>query len=177
MNKGLKKYEIKIQALADKKHLFEFEGDSAFFATFEQEIVQEGSFNAKIELEKSATMLHLSIEIDGFVVLECDRSLEIFQEPIHISENYIYKFGSVARVIDEKMEVIPFGSTEINVAQHLFDYIMLAIPMKKIHPDYRTDDDDYTFVATIGSDNDDEEEDENTEIDPRWQALLDLKKK
>ncbi len=180
MNKVLTKYEIKIQSLEEKRYEFDFEGDKTFFEAFEQDIVEGGSFQAKIFLEKSSAMMRLFFEINAKVNLVCDRSLEVFEEPLNVKEHYVYKFGDRYEVLSEDIEVIPFGAAEINLAQLIFDFLMLEVPVKKIHPDYRKASDSDTEEALFYSDSiaqSIEESKEKEEVDPRWAALKDLKNK
>jgi uncharacterized protein len=174
MEKILKTYNIYIQGLEDKLHEFEFSGENAFFEVFQEEDAFKGSFVAKVKLDKSSSMLQLEFEIEANVELECDRSLETYNETFFIDEKYIFKFGDREEVVSEDMEVIHFGASEINLAQHIFDFIALAIPIKKIHPDLRDEDsgeDEFVFIEekkVSGSE---------PKVDPRWEALADLKNK
>ncbi|MFT7249634.1 MAG: hypothetical protein ACI97P_002415 [Arcticibacterium sp.] len=164
-------YQINIQGLANKRYEFEFGGGQDFFESFEQDIIEKGNFKAKVSLDKSDTMMRLNIDITGSVTLVCDRSLKEFEEVLGLSELYVYKFGDRFEVVSENMEIIPTETVEINLANNLFEYICLAVPMKKLHPDYRDDD-----GGLIYSDNFEEKNSSKEEIDPRWAALKNLKK-
>jgi uncharacterized metal-binding protein YceD (DUF177 family) len=171
------KYEIKVQGLDEKRHEFDFEGDSDFFTLFDQDIVENGSFKVDLKLDKSSTMLQLNFHITGSVELICDRSLETFDEPLDITERYIYKFGDRNEVISDNMEIIPFGASEINVANNIFEYICLAVPVKKLHPKFRNeeeDDDEMIYSDAIVEKL--EKEEKESDADPRWQALKNWKK-
>lgn len=175
MKRELSKYDILIHGLEDKNHEYEFEGTDAFFGEFEQDIVEGGSFKVKVLLEKNATLIRLNLAITSRLRLQCDRSLEIFEEEFHSDEMHIFKFGSTAAEISEDLEVIPFGTHKINIADLLFDYILLQVPMKKLHPKFRTEDtsEEGTLVYR-----DPEFTEEKEEIqDPRWAALINLKNK
>lgn len=177
LNKAINKYNIAIQGLADKRHIFEFEGDDRFFASFEQDIIENGSFKAVITLDKSATMLRLQFDIQAAIGLLCDRSLDEYTENITLSEQYLYKFGHKHEVIDESIEIIPFGESEINVAQHLFDFIALAVPMKKLHPRFRAEEEeenDFGFEENTKNEKDNHTQQETDSSDPRWAALKSL---
>lgn len=183
MKKVTNIFTIQIQGLTDGEHEFDYEVDDTFFEAFEQDLVEKGSFKIKLTLTKSATMLQLYFVIDGQVELVCDRSLDEFSQKITVEEPYIYKFGAGRKVIAEDMEIIPFGSTDINVAQLIFDFIALAVPVKKLHPRYENDDDNAGgFIYSTQSKPEEiaKEPDgilANTEtIDPRWAALKELKK-
>lgn len=186
MEKELKKFEIQIQGLADGDHEFDYEANEKFFGAFEQDLIDEGNFNISLELNKSATMLQLDFDITGSVELICDRSLDEFTQEISIQEPYIYKFGATSKVVAEDMEIIPFGITEINISQIIFDLIALSIPVKKLHPRYEDEEEQAGYIYsspihTVSTAVTEDEAEQNSEkneenIDPRWAALKSLKK-
>ena len=173
MNKEHSKYKINIQGLSNKSHEFDFEGSLEFFQSFEQDIIEKGNFKAAVALEKSDTMMRLNIDIRGAIKLVCDRTLEEFEEPLDLYEVYVYKFGDKFEEVSEDMEIIPATETEVNLAKIIFEYICLAVPMKKLHPKFRNEEDDFNFVY---SDSKVESLKKDKEIDPRWAALEKLKK-
>ncbi len=188
---NLKQYNIDIYGLKEGIHSFEFEIKNDFFAYYENDIVKEGDLKALVTLNKTSTMINMTMEIDGKVSLTCDRSLEEFDFPIQITEKVIYKFGEEYKEVSEEIVIITRDTQSINVGQILFEIICLQVPVKKIHPDYRTeedDDEDYlggvlVYSSEIAEDGDIEEvsegdeSDDPIEPDPRWSKLKDLKNK
>lgn len=174
--KESRKYNIDIVGLDNKAYEYDFEGNQRFFEEMESDIVQDGSFKVHVVLLKSEVMLQLKMQIEAKIGLICDRSLEPFEENFDTELDYIYKFGEKANVLSDEMEVIPFKTATINIAQHIYDFIHLSIPMKKLHPKYRNQeldgDDDFLYIY---SDVTEEEEDETSTPDPRWEALKNLK--
>lgn len=175
MSKERHKYDIHIQGLENKQYEFEFEGGDKFFAEFEQDIIAKGSFRANVSLEKSSTMIQLAIKITGSIELTCDRSLEQFDEPLDIQQRYIYKFGDRHEELSDEIEIIPFGTATINLMHHLYDFIMLTVPMKKLHQRFRDEEEDYIYTLEGDEIEEDEVADDETPIDPRWAALKGIK--
>jgi uncharacterized metal-binding protein YceD (DUF177 family) len=177
VNKVISSFEINIHGLENKTYEFEFEGGNTFFEAFEQDIVSDGKFKAKVMLEKTDSLIRLYVNIDAYIDMVCDRSLDEFTENFKIEEKYIYKFGDEAKELSEEMEVIPFGTPKINIANLIFDFISLQIPMKKLHPQFRNEDDDDSDGIMVYTDENldivKEKSDDN--VDPRWAALLKLK--
>ncbi len=167
------KYKINIQGLSNNSHEFHFEGGDAFFESFEQDIIGKGHFKAHIVLLKSETMMRLNIDIKGNIALVCDRTLRGYEEPLDLHEVFVYKFGDRFEEVAEDMEIIPTEETEINLARNIFEYICLAVPMKKLHPDFRNEKESFSFVYT---DSKADAAKKDKEIDPRWAALEKLKK-
>ncbi|RYU95192.1 YceD family protein [Emticicia agri] len=177
MSKVISKYDIHIQGLENnKQYTYEFEGGNEFFEFFEQDIITSGHFKAEVVLDKNSALMQLSFDIEGVVELTCDRCLEPFEEPIHLKEKYIYKFGDRHEEITDEIEIIPQHTATINLAQHMYDFIGVSLPMKKLHPRFRNEEDDEDDKFIYSTDEGAEEDEKKEEhIDPRWAALLSLK--
>ncbi len=177
MGKILSKYDINIQGLEEKVHTFEFEGDERFFGAFEQSFITSGHFKAIVRLNKNSAFIQLNFDIRAVLELTCDRSLELFDEEVQVSEKYIYKFGDRYEEISDEIEMIPYGADTINIAQHIYDFIGISLPMKKLHPRFRNEDIDEDGLLVYTSEKEQEPIEELIEqnIDPRWAALSKLR--
>lgn len=175
MSKVISKYDIHIQGLENKRYTYEFEGGNEFFEFFEQDIITSGHFKANVVIDKNSALLQLFFEIEGVIGLICDRCLEPFEEPIHLKEKYIYKFGDRHEEITDEIEMIPQNTATINIAQHIYDFIGVSLPMKKLHPRFRNEDEDEDDKFIYSTDEEREEEEKEEVTDPRWAALLSLK--
>lgn len=166
-------YTIGIAKLQNKEYGFSWKGDANFFAAFEDSLVEQGIFEAKLLLRKSDALLHLQFAIQGTLELTCDRSLEQFDYPFETSGTQILRFSDHAESISDEMELIPRGIAEINVAHYLYELIALAVPMKKLHPRYQTDESSEDLTLVYSSENR-EKEQINEPVDPRWEELKKL---
>jgi uncharacterized metal-binding protein YceD (DUF177 family) len=180
--KDLKNYSIEISKLSNKRHEYEFESGEAFFSNFEQSLIEEGSFKVKLTLDKSETMMSLYFHITGSVQLICDRTLEPFDYPLNIKQKLILKFGDEDEVLTDEIEMIKRDTQHINIAQYLYEYIGLAIPMKKLHPKlakgHYEENEEGILVYSSGTDSEEENSgtpDSEDSIDPRWQILKNLR--
>lgn len=173
LEKGMEKLVIDIYRLSNKLHEYEFKIDEAFFSMFDQDLVSSGDLNAKIDLDKNDSFIRMSVDINGEVELTCDRSLEKFQYPIHEQRQVILKYGEEEREIDHDVIMITRETQQINVGQYLFEFVGLAIPMKKLHPKFSDNEEEFSSLV-YSSQNDETEA--SDQPDPRWQKLNDLKK-
>lgn len=163
--------------------------ENKFFADIEGDQVQKGKVHVKLEVKKLSMMFEMNFEIEGTVIIPCDRCLDEMEQPIETKNRLIVKFGPEYSEEDEEIVIIPEDEGKINLAWFLYEFIALAIPMKHIHAPGKCNkamasklrqhtarqandtEDDYPL------DNLDEEEEEaNDVIDPRWAALKDLMK-
>ncbi|MFT5641088.1 MAG: uncharacterized metal-binding protein YceD (DUF177 family) [Cyclobacteriaceae bacterium] len=80
------------------------------------------------------------------------------------------KFGDSDYMLSEDVTVLRNDAPSINVMDYIYEFISLAVPMKKLHPDLEGEDlPDLIYSSDI-------EDDSNEESgDPRWEALKKLK--
>lgn len=169
---GMRNFVIDIYRLHNKLHQYEFEVNDVFFNNLDQDIVKSGELKAIIDLEKNDSFLGMDVRIEGNLELICDRSLEPFQHPIREHRKVIFKYGDREQELDHDVIMITNDTQQIDIGQHIFEFIGLAIPMKKLHPKYDEESDDcgslvYSSKGDVES---------KSEIDPRWKKLNDLKK-
>jgi uncharacterized protein len=174
--KAKRDFDIDIYKLNAQKHNFEYDIDSSFFEDFENSIVEKGKLKVKLSLEKSETFIQSYFHIDGIVELICDRSLEHYDFHIDQNNKLIFKYAEEFNEITDEIVTIPKDSQKLNMAQYIYEFIGLAIPMKKLHPKFATQDDqedaDTILIYTTGTEI---PENEKEETDPRWDILNKLK--
>ena len=136
----LNTFKIDIFRLENKQYLHEFEGNNDFFEALDQELIQKGNFKATVVLNKNETMIQMMYKITGSVELTCDRSLDLFDFPVYITQKMILKFSDHNEEITEELVLIDRNTQYINVAQDIFDFIGLQIPIKKLHPRFIKDE-------------------------------------
>ncbi|PWK26146.1 uncharacterized protein DUF177 involved in 23S rRNA accumulation [Arcicella aurantiaca] len=167
----LNTYKIDIFRLENKQHLHEFEGGDDFFVALEQDLISKGNFKATVVLDKSETMIQMVYKIVGSVELTCDRSLDTFDFPFDITQKMILKFSDRTEEITEELMLIDRNTQYINVAQDVFDFIGLQIPIKKLHPRFTHDEVTYESLMKKFEDEyeeedfDEEEEDDDDNFD------------
>ena len=170
MGKGV--FDIDIFKLANGKHTMEFDFDTAFFGLFEDSVVEHGEGNVKIDLDRSPSLITLCFHLKGEIQLVCDRSLDTFMYPINETKELRIKYGDHWEELSEELLLIPTNTQKIDVGQFVYEYISLAIPMKKLHPRFHDDDEGGIMFSSSES----EQESSKTPIDPRWNELKKIKK-
>jgi uncharacterized protein len=172
---GIAAYSINIVGLSSKEHHFQYEFGSEFFRKYGTDIVSEGKFLVDLLLTKHETFIETTFKISGAAHLVCDRSLEPFDFPIESKNKIVFKFGNEYQEMTDEIIVIPRDTATLEVGQYIYEFIALAIPLKKVHPKFQDDAEDdaegkivYTSEAT-------EEKKDEEETDPRWNILKKLK--
>ena len=170
-------YDLNLAKLALKTHHFEYELGADFFALFDQPLVEQGHLHAEVELLKTERLMTLNFHITGTVRLTCDRSLDEFDQPLDIQEQLLVRFGDEAKELDDNVLQITPETQTLPLAQHLYDYIGLALPMKKLHPRFQDEADDNPDAPTkliFSTRPADDAPDDDEPADPRWAALRNL---
>lgn len=170
----LRQYEIQLMGLKNGHHEYTYQLDDAFFTCFQNAPVSEGSLGVTIDLEKTDRHLVCQYKINGHVTLICDRSLDSFKFDIELDDQLIFKYGDEFQELSEELITIPHETEKLNMGQYMFEFICIAIPMKRLHPRFELDESEDDELVYQSQPKDNESKDDE-QIDPRWEALKNLK--
>jgi uncharacterized metal-binding protein YceD (DUF177 family) len=165
--------KIPISGLKPGLHIYDFEINKEFFERIEESEVKEGELKVTVEAEKRSSHIDLNIKISGRVRINCDRCLEMFYMPVECENRLLVKFGKTRDESDPDILTIPVDENELELNQYFYEFIYLAIPIKRVHPDDKNGNStcDQDMLRRL------EEhiviEDENRS-DPRWEELKKL---
>ncbi|MQP24466.1 DUF177 domain-containing protein [Flavobacterium sp. LMO8] len=173
----LKEYLIPFVGLKTGKHQFDYQMDNTFFKNFDYDEFNAVSVKVDIVLEKKSTMLELDFKHKGTVNVPCDVSGEEFDLPIKGKLKLLVKFGDVFNDENEELLILPHGEFQVNVAQYIYESIVLSVPLRRVHPGVK--DGSLTDViekleSLSPRENKKKEEQQNNDIDPRWENLKKL---
>ncbi len=132
---GISTYNIAFKGLALGTHEFDFEINKDFFDHFDGGIAYDGSVDVKVILEKQSALMVLLFHVSGTVTIQCDRCLDLYDQPVK-SENRVYiKYGNEENFEDgDDVIWVDVNEHQINIAQMIYDFIILAIPFRQVHP-------------------------------------------
>jgi uncharacterized protein len=174
----LKKYSIAFSGLSLGKHEFSFDIDSKFFELIENPEFAGTVGEAFVTLTKQSTMLVLDFHIKVNVPQTCDRCLA--EAPIKLeSENQlIVKFGEQEDNDNDEILVLPHTESEVNIAQYLYEYVFIMIPLQKVLCELNNDMSicDQEVLSKISQHKvNTQPESAQDDVDPRWQQLKNIK--
>ena len=170
----LSKYGVDIIGLKNQEYQYQYHVDHLFFRNFENNEIEKGSLNCIIVLNKTDNYIEARFQIDGYVELICDRSLDKFDCELNLTNRILFKYGEEDREIDDEAEMISRTRQTINMAQYIYEFVITRMPMKKLHPRYRADDIKEEIVYSSRN-TPEESEKSDQETDPRWEALKKLR--
>lgn len=167
----LKEFFIPFSGLKLGKHKFVYEIDDAFFESFDYQEFNGVSVHISAVLEKMSTMMELQIEAEGTINVDCDLTGEPFDQPIDSSLKLVVKFGEEYNDEDDEILIIPHGEHQFNIAQYIYEMLVLAVPQKRVHPGVE----DGTLQSDILDKLEELQPKEHTKssekTDPRWDDL------
>lgn len=132
-------YILPLKGLNDGHHHFEFDVDGCFFQAFEDSPVQEATVQMNVEMEKRPRILVLDFIFSGTIQSTCDRCLTPIDLPINGTYQLLVKYGEEEAESEIDVVYISQETSKWNIAQFVYEYILLAVPLIKVY-DCENDD-------------------------------------
>jgi uncharacterized metal-binding protein YceD (DUF177 family) len=175
-----KEYLIPFVGLKLGKHKFEYQINNAFFEIFDYNEFQNSDIKVNVVLDKKSNLLEISFKHQGTVNVPCDLTSEDFDLPVKGKINLIVRFGDSYNNENEELLILPFGEFEIDLAQYIYEMIVLSIPLRRVHPGIKDGSLNTEALTKLKEltikeqkkEKKEKEEEEN--IDPRWDKLKKL---
>ena len=128
-------YCIPLSGLREGHHIFEFEISRSFFDKFDESEIREGELAVVTELEKASSHIDLDVRISGRVKIGCDRCLDMFYQKLDCNNRLLVKFGAKLDDSDPEILTVPRDQNELDLSQIFYEFIYLALPIQRVHPD------------------------------------------
>jgi uncharacterized metal-binding protein YceD (DUF177 family) len=179
MNKR-KEFLIPFVGLKLGKHHFEYQINNTFFELFDFQDFNNSNVKVNLTLDKKSTFLEIAFKHVGTVNVPCDMTNEEFDLSIKGKMKLIVRFGDLFNDENEELLVLPHGDFQVDVAQYIYEMIVLSVPLRRVHPGIK--DGSLESLALVklnelkGKELVKKKEKNNQEksIDPRWEKLKQL---
>ena len=171
---------------------FEFEIGNDFFAEIGG-LIQRGSIHTTVVCLSAGSVYKFRIHSIGTVIVPCDRCLSDLELRIETADDLNVKLGS-EYADDGDCVIVPESEGYLDLAQFIYEFIALSMPMTCCHEPGKCDDammhelsrhqstrsgfeDAEQEDSTESGDAPDEEmgEDSDEPVDSRWAALKQFK--
>lgn len=179
-----RKFSIDVPKLRHGQNKESFAVDASFFAAFEYSPVQEGNVQVTVAIEKATTHLDAKFLFQGEIMLECDRCLEPYPYSLDFETRIVYSFDEELEFDTDEVVLIEESTPTLFFAQDFYDFIVLQVPLRKVPaPEVHICAPEVLRMLGLSPDGSSLETPEETaqeqedEVDPRWQALKKLKHK
>ncbi len=184
-------YKVPLRSLPEGKSLFDYQLDDKYFALLDDGSaeIKKGSVSVELVLKKANNIFELNFTIHGEVKVPCDRCLDNISMDVDTENRLIVKYGQEYSEESDEIVVIPEEDGEINIAWFLYEFILLSIPMKRVHAPGECNKTmssklkKYKATSPSEDDDDDSEDDDLADDsagsddsgDSRWDTLKGLK--
>jgi uncharacterized metal-binding protein YceD (DUF177 family) len=169
-----KEYSIPFAGLKQGKHKFEYQIDNTFFESFDYHEFNDAALELHVVLDRMTTVLELHLKAEGTVNVFCDLTNEPFNQKIEASLELLIKFGEEYNDEDDEILIIPHGEHQVNIAQYVYEMLVLAVPSKRIHPGVLDGTLNSEALKKLKELQPKENKKDKNKIDPRWEALKKL---
>lgn len=184
--------EIQFSGLKSGIYHYDYTLDDSFFSEFKNEKILGGKVFFDVKLEKKERLMLFFFAYNGKVRTECDRCLGEMEWPIEGEETICVKLSDTETSDDENVVILPESAYKIDLAQWMYEFVAVAMPIQCVHPDdadgnptcdpemlkYISDEiepEDEDENEPFDENDENEENEESREIDPRWEALMKLR--
>jgi len=172
--KELKDYIIPFVGLSIGSHRFDYQVKGKFFEFFEYDEFNSADIKVTLDFNKRSNHFDLNFSFEGKVNVNCDVTNEEFDLNLDGNLRLLVNEGEEFNDDNPEILILPHDEYELNVAQYIYEMIILSQPIKKEHPgieDGTLDSEVYNKLEELRPQGNFEEEEK---VDPRWDKLKDL---
>lgn len=151
---------IEINGLPDGSVSRHWDLGKEFFALFGNSDIRDARVSADAKMVKSGDSAVVDILLTGSVTVLCDRCLAPLQIPVSEQIPLSVKFGAGATGAEDRSERSGTTNEEVflsdeeaalDLSQIVYDYVCLAIPMKRVHPGGACDESVAKYISEEGA--------------------------
>ncbi|MCS7162684.1 MAG: DUF177 domain-containing protein [Bacteroidia bacterium] len=96
--------------------------------------IQGLEVQARVRAQRESRYLRLHFFLSGWVEVLCDRGGELIRLPIETAHTQVYSWDPLYATSEEEFFVVGPHEDWIDLLQAFYDYIALAIPLKRVRP-------------------------------------------
>ncbi len=115
------------------EHELNFELDKTFFADFPESEIQESKLNVTGTLDKKQNMLVLDLQVEGEVLLPCDRCAEDTWIHVENVDHLLVKFGEQTNTDEDDVWTLGPSEHQLDIKRRIYEMALLALPPRRVH--------------------------------------------
>lgn len=135
MKKKNNSYIIPFTLLKPGEHSYLFSIEKGLFLDNNYDEIHDCQLKAHITFTKNSAILTVTFHVYGTVNITCDRCGDDFDMEINLDKKLLVKLDSI--IHSEEDDMISLGKDEVDfdIAPYIYQYIVLSLPMQRIHPE------------------------------------------
>ena len=161
--------KIPLQTIQEGIHEFRFTIEKTFIEQYTIEEVLDAHITVVVTFRKQTQLHHVNYSITGTAVVPCDRCLDDCTVTLDMQDSLVLKIASTDNEFADSEDVynILSDETEFDISDLIYESIILALPLQKIHPKGMCNKEIEKYIRS-------EEQKKNTTIDSRWESLQNI---
>jgi uncharacterized metal-binding protein YceD (DUF177 family) len=134
-------FEIAYVGLKPGLHEFNYHLQDSFFEQFATPEFSDANIKVHVTLDKKSNLFYVRFAIIGSVTALCDRCNDNFTLQLWEEADFVIKIvqdaETAAKLNDDDPEIvhIPHSDNFIDLAERLYENVILSLPIQKLHPD------------------------------------------
>ena len=170
---NIESFKIDLKALPQGLTNLEFKLDNEYFEAIDAPDVQRGELQSCLSINRTDDFFELNFHTVGVVHIPCDICLDDMDQNIESDDRLTVKFGEDYSE-DDDLVTVAENEGILDVSWFIYEFIDLNIPIKHVHAPGKCNPAMIEKLNEHSAARSGEEEEET--VDPRWAALLKLKK-
>ena len=166
-------YKIDLKGLKEDVSVRDFDLNDDFFKALDGSQLEHGALHVSVSIRKTSGFFELLFHTEGIVCVTCDRCLDDMEQSIKTDNALTVKLGDT---YSEDDDIVTIDENEgiLDVAWYIYEFIMLAIPIKHVHAPGKCNSAMTQKLEELSGAVRSSEE-EAQAVDPRWEKLKNLK--
>lgn len=146
-----------------------------YFEVLEDADIQSGNVRVGVSLQKAENYFDMEINVEGFVIVTCDRCLDDMEQSIKSDNRFIVKLG-IENSEDDDTITVEENEGILDLSWIIYESIALSVPIKHVHAPGKCNTAMTEKLDELSATRSGDEADKEA-IDPRWSKLSELKEK
>ncbi|HEU4717408.1 MAG TPA: DUF177 domain-containing protein, partial [Bacteroidia bacterium] len=166
--------------LKEGNHEYRMEVNDAFFESLPFSEIRQGQVDVKVDVAKHSRMMTLSISMEGFVFLPCDRCSADYRQPVSGERKMVVNLEADQFDDEDDLLSLPASVHELDLSQYLYEYISLLVPSRRVcgetpDPSKGCDPEIIAALEKLKPGKEIKSKKKKKEVDPRWDNLKKIK--
>ena len=171
---SLELLKIDLKGFKEDQQVLEYNLGDEFFGALDGSQLEHGTLHVSVSIRKMSGFFEFLFHTEGSVTITCDRCLDDMSQPIVSDNKLMVRLGDTYSEDDDTVTVDE-NEGILDMSWFIYEFTMLAIPIKHVHAPGKCNSamtqklDELSGAVRSG-------EEAADVVDPRWSALLKLKK-
>ena len=108
--------------------------DDTFFSSLDQDEIVGGNVNVSLQVYASAGQIYVvKVDIEGSVVVQCDRCLDPLTLPVRVSDEVRVKDGDEEEGDAWDIKYVKGPRSEYDFSWDVYEIVETSLPMQRVH--------------------------------------------